>query len=215
MFVPNKVNAFGSTYKIPVVNEKKCSKMIKDKVMHIKKSHVKALDHPDQRCASKDTRFNTSACIASFIEKRIGCNPMVQGSQYSSRGPCTTRQQLQGLQNMTRVFEEADGNTILDVTGCLSSCEKDHFTIDEEPLKCYTTFGATDDKYKLTFKILDRSFKEEEQYLIYDTGSFIADVGGYMGLLLGCSLMSLYSEMEAFLKKLFCRPQSGNGINIC
>ena len=116
---------------------------------------------------------------------------------------------------MTRVFEEADGNTILDVTGCLSSCEKDHFTIDEEPLKCYATFGATDDKYKLTFKILDRSYKEEEQYLIYDTGSFIADVGGYMGLLLGCSLMSLYSEMEVFLKKLFCRPQSLNGINLC
>ena len=61
-----------------------------------------------------------------------------------------------------------------------------------------------DDKYKLTFKILDRSYKEEEQYMIYDLGNFIADVGGYMGLLLGCSLMSLYSEVEAFLTRLFC-----------
>ena len=74
-------------------------------------------------------------------------------------------------------------------------------------------FGNPDPgKYRLTFKILDRSYKLEEQYKIYDTESFIADVGGYMGLLLGCSLLSLYKEVEGFLKKLFCKSQGGKKI---
>ena len=55
---------------------------------------------------------------------------------------------------------------------------------------------------------------EEIAYSLYDTESFIADVGGYMGLLLGCSLLSLYKEVEGFLKKLFCKPQGGKKISI-
>ena len=145
--MPNKVNVFGSAHKVLVVKEKDCANMIKEKIIHIKKSHVKAIDNPDQRCDIEATKPNTSACIASFIEKQIGCNPMVQGSQYSTRVPCTTKQQLLGLQNITGLFEESDGNTILDITGCLSSCKKDHFSIEEEPMICYTAFGPTGDNF--------------------------------------------------------------------
>ena len=49
---------------------------------------------------------------------------------------------------------------------------------------------------------------EEEQYVIYDANSFIAEVGGYMGLLLGCSILSLYNEMEAILVKFRCLSQN-------
>ena len=40
-----------------------------------------------------------------------------------------------------------------------------------------------------------------KQYVIYDFNSFIADVGGFMGLLLGFSLLSIYDEMESLLKR--------------
>ena len=43
------------------------------------------------------------------------------------------------------------------------------------------------------------SYDEKKQYYIYDVSSFIADVGGYMGLLLGCSVFGLYIEMENLL----------------
>ena len=41
-----------------------------------------------------------------------------------------------------------------------------------------------------------------KQYVIYDFNSFIADVGGFMGLLLGFSLLSIYDEIEGLIKKL-------------
>jgi hypothetical protein len=36
-----------------------------------------------------------------------------------------------------------------------------------------------------------------KQYLIYDHGSFVGDVGGFLGLLLGHSLRSMYMSARA------------------
>ncbi len=50
-----------------------------------------------------------------------------------------------------------------------------------------------DDKFfKLRFMFPSGKYEEREQYHVYDVDSLIADVGGYMGLLLGHSLYSLY-----------------------
>ena len=46
----------------------------------------------------------------------------------------------------------------------------------------------------------DKTFVEEEQYYVHDFYSFFADIGGYIGLLLGSSLLSLYDEAVALLK---------------
>ena len=48
----------------------------------------------------------------------------------------------------------------------------------------------------------DTSYVQEEQYIIYDFNSFIADVGGYMGLLLGSSILSLYDEVERLFRSM-------------
>ena len=42
-------------------------------------------------------------------------------------------------------------------------------------------------------------FEELEQYIIYDGNELIADVGGYLGLLLGHSIFSLYKHMIAVI----------------
>ena len=41
-----------------------------------------------------------------------------------------------------------------------------------------------------------------EQYVVYDFDSFIADVGGFMGLLLGCSVFSLYNDLAGMVEKI-------------
>ena len=212
--MPNTSRLFGSTYMITFTN--KCPQRTSNhnQVIYITKHHIKALDQPTQRCDGKTPSINTSACIADFIEKQIGCNTMIQGSQYSTGDRCTAKSDLLALANMAEVFQNADGNDIHDTTGCMFSCEKDHYGITAEPVECRMILWGTPE-FHLMFKIMERSYREEEEYIIYDKGSFIADVGGYMGLLLGCSLMSLYTEMEVFLKKIFCRPQSLNGINLC
>ena len=46
--------------------------------------------------------------------------------------------------------------------------------------------------------------KLQEQYLAYNLDSLIADFGGYLGLLLGHSILSFYDLGLGFLKKFSC-----------
>ena len=44
-------------------------------------------------------------------------------------------------------------------------------------------------------------YDEKEEYIIYDASSFVADVGGYMGLLLGFSLKGVAEMVEKWFNK--------------
>ena len=126
--------------------------------------------------------------------------------------PCTTKSQLLQLKHYLDKFLVYNSNEVYHFTGCLSSCEKDIFSLVKEPITCKDNWL---DLFYLDLTITDRWHKEEEEYIIYDTDSFIADVGGYMGLLLGFSILSLYHEMEALLKRfipktlLLCKGNNG------
>ena len=56
------------------------------------------------------------------------------------------------------------------------------------------------------------SYEERKHYVIYDYTSFIADVGGTMGLLLGCSLFSHYHEIEHIMSMFIITPLLGHKI---
>ena len=48
----------------------------------------------------------------------------------------------------------------------------------------------------------------KEEYLIYDWDSFISDIGGYIGLLLGSSLYSLYQDMAVMVGRMWSKIMS-------
>ena len=131
---------------------------------------------------------------------------MILGSQYNETSPCRTKSQLLALANMTRIFEEADGNEIYEMTGCLSPCEKDRYSVSVGSQKQVNT-RTKYERCQLHFDFImqESSYQLEEQYHIYDGVSFIADIGGYMGLLLGSSLLGIYLAMENFLRRLCCK----------
>ena len=91
------------------------------------------------------------------------------------------------------------------MTGCLSSCEKDKFDVIMTD-KTEQVWGYKWGYWGLSYLTLyinmrESSYIEEEEYYIYDFDTFIADVGGYMGLLLGSSIISLMDEVESLLIK--------------
>ena len=54
---------------------------------------------------------------------------------------------------------------------------------------------------------MDGGYDKKEEFYIYDFQSLVADCGGYMGLLLGCSFLSLYKMVEDWVKPLFRREE--------
>ena len=47
------------------------------------------------------------------------------------------------------------------------------------------------------------SMTVEEEVLLHDRDSFLADLGGYVGILLGVSCWSLYDIAVGFIKRKF------------
>ena len=182
-------------------------------VLYITQTNIKALDQPTQRCRKGNlTSLKTSACIAAFVNKQVGCNTKILGTQHLKGEPCKTKTQLMALANMSRLFEQSNGNDVYDMTGCLSPCEKNQYQLSAGPVKAEEAnmwLNEIPNELHLQFRILDSSYEEKEQYMIYDVDSFIADIGGYMGLLLGSSILSLYMTLEAALKKFFRKPING------
>ena len=103
-----------------------------------------------------------------------------------------------------------DENGIHGLTGCLASCTKDEFQVELSTMEvyefenCYTDFcfGETTRSLKVYPHFLNGRYEDKEQYIIYDYNSMIADVGGYMGLLLGYSLLSVYEIAEQMWLKI-------------
>ena len=66
---------------------------------------------------------------------------------------------------------------------------------------------------ELKFRIISSSHKEEDQYIIYDFNSFFGDVGGFLGLLLGYSILSLYGDMAGLFDRFnLCSQLKKQGI---
>ena len=61
----------------------------------------------------------------------------------------------------------------------------------------------------LELQINELSNEEKKQYVVYDFNSFIAEVGGFMGLLLGYSILSLYDEVADLLRRFNIKRMTG------
>ena len=84
---------------------------------------------------------------------------------------------------------------LVNKTGCLPSC--DRYETAMESTSGDGKYGNTwqvdnNPTMKLVFGFEDESYNVREEYIVYDTSNFIADVGGYLGLLLGHSILSIY-----------------------
>ena len=95
---------------------------------------------------------------------------------------------------MYRTLEKLWEPEIYNLTGCIPHCEHDEISMKSAGslIKLNRT---KDPSILLEFQFENGKYKSKEEYIVYDTDSFIADVGGYLGLLLGHSLLSIYSNL--------------------
>ena len=104
----------------------------------------------------------------------------------------------------------SNDNMIFNLTGCLSLCEKYSYTVQQVDSTQYNNAkdGNSSLILHLYYSSVEHELREQVnvlgllsttsletvffQFNIYDTNAFIADVGGYLGLLLGQSIYGLY-----------------------
>ena len=123
--IPNKVQVYGSQYEhFGAGLHWDPGRKYRQKVV-LAGWHSKALDRSSLRCSSGPNTPDTTACIANFIEKQLGCTINILGRGSTAElSPCNTTTQLKHLEDVTIKLSRAEANTIYHLTGCLAPCEK-------------------------------------------------------------------------------------------
>ena len=174
----------------------------------IQNTETVAIDKPNERCESSAGRISISRCVSSFLENKLGCSTRLLDGNQTMR---TCEPDL--LKNYTSsdlilnhmpLLSEAN---MLEYFGCMPSCNKNNIEL--------TTFKAFDrtknissnhtTSLRLSFYYVDGGYDIKKEFYIYDYDSFKADCGGYMGLLLGCSMLSLYNILADWVTALVNR----------
>ena len=94
---------------------------------------------------------------------------------------------------MTHNFIKAYGLLFL---GCVLNCKYTEYKVSktgESRLKPLNPSKLQRSVLGISFTLMDPYIREETENLLYDESSFTGDVGGFLGLLLGMSLLDLYS----------------------
>ena len=86
-----------------------------------------------------------------------------------------------------------NGNEIFYETGCLLDCYKSEYKATKA-LAMANPLGMT-----LVYKFPTGRYTDNTEYVLYDYNTFIADIGGYLGLLLGQSVFGVY-QLAAGMK---------------
>ncbi len=164
-----------------------------------------AVNQPHAACRGGGSVTPLEHCIDAFIEAQVGCSSAIQMSP-RTKPLCITEEEYnkwaEHVEAMTMALSEQD---IYNMTGCLPSCRLTQYTLtlegDAKPLPNKVSFPA---QRSLTFQLFFATarYQYKEQYYTYGQDSFIADVGGYLGLLLGHSLYSIFCNMEDASRKL-------------
>ena len=88
-------------------------------------------------------------------------------------------------------------------TGCLTSCHKDNFRVAEyNDKRMATQKSKAGTMFDVVLFHANARYYLMEHYVIYDHNSFIADVGGYLGLLLGHSILSIYTQFSNKIREI-------------
>ena len=137
---------------------------------------------------------------------------------------CREENQFEEYERLIRKLYRASEDQIFNQTGCLSKCDKFEYTVqsiteltkseprDKVPWDKNTlrlAFYFTTGKYELKKQVKlsrnsEKIYQDKHillQYIIYVFNDWIADVGGYLGLLLGQSIFGLvFGPLDYFLR---------------
>ena len=177
---------YGSTMKI--------LKMVKDTGyywrFYVRKNRVMALDRSGQRCSYNSNEESVGRCIVRKLEDAHNCTSY-QLTANKTKEFCTISSGVMGkFQDTINDYWQMSEADLFNNTGCMPSCDRYEMSLVNTPDS--KTFKARSRFMTLVFLFEDGSYNLREEYIVYDTSNFMADVGGYLGLLLGQSILSIY-----------------------
>ena len=158
----------------------------------ISKIEVSYLNDTRTPCQSKTREENMNNCIQHYIENRMGCQ-LPWHVDKTTLPKCIESGQYQSFLRSYDEIAGLSGYSISKKTGCLPSCKRNEFTVNvRNPIVIPNGLR----QYSGYFYYPGGRYKQKVYHYTYDFTSYIADVGGLMGLFLGYSMLSFYDGLK-------------------
>ena len=114
---------------------------------------------------------------------------------------CETEAQYKQLLNLTTTLLRAGGFGGHRLTKCPIRCSNYVYRIATSVDFKQEVTAAEKDILSVNLYIAADSYEVKEEVLRYTRGDLIADIGGYLGLLLGSSVLAMYDSTAVLLQK--------------
>ena len=146
----------------------------------------------------EDNSMYLKVCLDDFIADQLSCSLPWTSRQVSGSRQCQSEVDLQAFRNLSFHMTSKKIKDLIAKKGCFKpNCKTSTWTknqyIETWPLDGYTEFYImiTPDS-----KVLQR-----KEVLLADFGTFLADIGSYLGFFLGASILSLTELGLSYIKK--------------
>ena len=162
------------------------------KIHEVKRKEVTYLNDPRTPCQPKPRDKNMDVCIQQYIENQIGCQ-LPWHTNKTTLPKCTETGQYQDFLDSYDEIASLTGFSIAEKTGCLPSCKINEFTMTIQDQVFIPIQGA---EYTGFFYYPGGQYWQKVYHYNYDFISYIADVGGLVGLFLGYSMLGFYDGLK-------------------
>ena len=196
----NSLGNFGSAFSY---TDTSSSKSTVTTIHDIKKREVSYLNDERTPCQSMPRKTEMNTCIQKYIENEIGCQLPWNNASTSDFAKCTESGQYQTFLTTYDNIAKLSERSIAERTGCLPSCQRSEFTVSilNRIVDPFNQEGS----YIGYFYYASGRYVEKSYHYDYDLFDLLADVGGYMGLLVGYSLLTVYDSIKYLCKMALCR----------
>ena len=162
------------------------------KVHEINRKEVTYLNDPRTPCLPTPRNINMDDCIQHYIENEIGCQ--LPWHKIKTNLPrCVEINQYQWFLDSYDKIASLSGFSIAKRTGCLPSCKINEFTMTIKELIYKPDERAM---YSGYFFYPGGRYSKKIYHYTYDFTSYVADIGGLVGLFLGYSMLGFYDGIK-------------------
>ena len=164
--------------------------------------HVK-LNEPKNPCEeSKDYSFND--CIKSRSIEIMGCRMRWEKSNAFKKMPLCTGGQMWWYSGLHYKYMWMEQTMLVNYTNCPLPCSYKEYKLVDNPI-----IGKQGgDECSLEIRFASRAVLVEKEEKTYSFESLVAECGGFLGLFLGFSFLTVWDcliEMMNFVKNWICR----------
>ena len=186
--VHNSIYNFGSAASYTLINDNKTY----IKLHEIQRKEVTYLNDHRTPCQSNPREENMDNCIQHYIESKLRCQ-LPWHTDKSTLPKCIENSHYRAFLDSYNKIAGLDGFSIAKKTGCLPSCKINEFTMTNPELISIPNEEAV---YKGFFFYPGGRYRQKVYHYNYDFTSYIADVGGLVGLFLGYSMLGFYDGLK-------------------